>query len=101
LADFLPRVSASAVLSGHLAAGLTLDKLRGMDEAVIRREECQREVDEFTVAAEEWVVWSDGRNLLPYASPAQCVSSAAATEQRPRRAEEDRRSSPQFTPRVS
>jgi hypothetical protein len=37
-----------------------------MDEAVIRCEECQREVDEFTAAAENWHFWLDGRDLLPY-----------------------------------
>ena len=37
-----------------------------MDEAGIRCEECEREVDEFTAAAEKWHFWCDGRDLLPY-----------------------------------
>ena len=37
-----------------------------MDDAVIRCEACEREVDEFTAAAERWHFWSDGRDLLPY-----------------------------------
>ena len=37
-----------------------------VDEATIRCEECHREVDEFTAAAEQWHFWSDGRRLLPY-----------------------------------
>ena len=37
-----------------------------MDDAAIRCEGCEREVDEFTAAAEKWRFLSDGRELLPY-----------------------------------
>ena len=37
-----------------------------MDEAVIRCEECHREVDELTAVAEHWRFFCDGGDLLPY-----------------------------------
>ena len=51
-----------------------------VDEATIRCEECHREVDEFTAAAEQWHFWSDGRELLPYC-PA-CAERELAVEEK-------------------
>jgi hypothetical protein len=53
-------------------------------DSSIRCSECHREVDEFTAIAEDWRLWSDGRELLPYCPRcAQHEFGAPATEPPP------------------